>query len=97
MNNDKTIAFLLLYLSVLLTPLNTQMRGQSNPPAIWTIDRTDSIGGFPAIALAKTPLIQNGAAVFDGVNDGLLVQGNPASEHIAVEVDRSGQVRDRHQ
>jgi hypothetical protein len=27
----------------------------------------------------------------------LIVQGNPASEHVAVEVDRSGQVGDRHQ
>ena len=58
----------------------------------WNIDRTDSIGGYPAEGLPELPVIvetpEGKAALFNGKNQALLVKGNPLgnTEEFTIEV-----------
>ncbi len=58
----------------------------------WNIDRTDSIGGYPAEGLPELPVIvetpEGKAVLFNGKNQALLVEGNPLgnAEEFTIEV-----------
>jgi len=66
-------------LIVFMFSLNANINGQSNNSKLWQIDNVNSISGFETSKLSMPQIIEtNGskAVLFDGLDDGLLVESN---------------------
>jgi Concanavalin A-like lectin/glucanases superfamily len=47
-------------------------------PVTWYLNRLDSIGGYSAAIIGDPQIVKDDKAIlFDGINDGLIVHGNP--------------------
>lgn len=60
--------------------LHTMAQGEAHEVSLWEINRLDSIGGFTVATIGEPKVVDTdvGKAVeFDGIDDGLLVNGNP--------------------
>lgn len=81
---------LFIFITIIISQISIYAQ-EDNSSIIWYIERTDSIGGYEATKLpdqrpergpkSELPIIietkEGKAALFNGINQGLLVKGNP--------------------
>ena len=79
-----------IVIGLLFSFWSCSQKKQNDLSVTWKIDNLERIGGHPVKVSGEPKVIEtdNGRAVyFDGVDDGLLVQGNPLDEATAFTVE----------
>jgi len=73
--------------------IHQQVAGQTQSDSLsvlWKLDRMDQIGGYTTTKLGQPVLIETPlgrGVLFDGIDDGLLIQANPLGDAIAFTVE----------